>query len=125
MGVFRKTSDKLCTFHEDYGHLIEDCIYLKVRVDTQMQWGELSKYMEDTSSIIVELPWSHKSLDILILCLQGWTWLLEVAGERVQQEARKFEEIETISLEIHHKYIITFLLGGKAYAGSQSRCCMP
>lgn len=49
-----KRQTKWCIFHEDYGHLVEDCISLKVRVDYHMQKGELSKYKKGfTSNAVV------------------------------------------------------------------------
>lgn len=49
----RKTSNKWCTFHEDYGHLIKDYISLKVQVGNQIDKGKLFVCKKNTSSTIM------------------------------------------------------------------------
>lgn len=47
----RKASNRWCVFHEDFGHLIKDCISLKVYVDNHIQKGKSSKHKKEPSSL--------------------------------------------------------------------------
>lgn len=46
-----KALNKWCDFHEDYGHLNDDFMSLKVRVDNHIQKGNLAKYRKEQPSI--------------------------------------------------------------------------
>lgn len=51
-----KASNKWFKFHEDFGHVTDYCMSLKMRVDNHLQRGELTKYKkEPISSSMVEI----------------------------------------------------------------------
>lgn len=45
----RSQSDKLCRFHNDYGHITNDCHNLKIAIEKLIQEGELLEYVRQES----------------------------------------------------------------------------
>lgn len=89
-----KALNKWYAFHENYGHLIEDCISMKVRVDNHMQKGELSKYMKESSSTaVVETIASRQTryINIVFTRVDVFT-----RGQRMQEYNVKIEKLEEI-----------------------------
>lgn len=66
----RKASNKWCDFYEDYGHLIKDFIWLKVRVDNHLQRCELTKYKKNISSsalVVATVPHQVEYINALFV----------------------------------------------------------
>lgn len=89
----QKTSYKWCNFQKDYGNLIEDCISFKVYMDNHLQWGELTKYSKDSSSIlaVAPTPYQMKHNNAVFARVDAIT-----KGRRMGEFIAKREQLATI-----------------------------